>query len=283
MPKRPAHDDARMHGGAIERAHKQLFERQDPMAAVKKETCEDFVAVATQPRLDVAPGVGGRGERPAVAVQPRLHPPGVDFEHRMDPRPVLVGQEYGTEHIVGIVEEPAQAASGGERGGIDVDSEEAEQLMVVEGGGSRAPDAGEQRLGRCRCWARRGMGGGGLVAHGGGECGFVGHDGSIVGKGGSGPEALFHPPGPCPSDAPLRLANGEAAWRGRYVSGGACRVPVWSAPGRIARWGRVRRTAGRLRSYAARSIRSGPGGRGGVSVAGRGRCCRCVRSGWCAW
>ena len=85
----------------------------------------------------------------------------------MDPRPVLGGQEEQAQRVVGIVEHPAQAARGGERGGVDVDPEEAEQLVVVEGGGSGPPDAGEKRLARGRCGAGGGIGRGRLGAHGG--------------------------------------------------------------------------------------------------------------------
>ena len=66
----------------------------------------------------------------------------------MDPRAVLVGKEDRAQQVVRVVEYTAQATGGCECGGIDVDPEEAEQLVVVEGGGSGAPDAGEQRLGR---------------------------------------------------------------------------------------------------------------------------------------
>ena len=87
----------------------------------------------------------------------------------MHPGAVLGRQEEGAERVVGVVEELAQAPSGGERRDVDVDADEAEQLVVVEGGGTRALDTGEQRLGRWRCGVRRGIGRGGLRAHRGGE------------------------------------------------------------------------------------------------------------------
>ena len=46
VAERPAHDDARMHGGAVESAVGDLLER------------DDLVAVAAQARLDVAAGMG---------------------------------------------------------------------------------------------------------------------------------------------------------------------------------------------------------------------------------
>lgn len=57
------------------------------------------------------------------------------------------GQEEGAQRVVGVVEELAQAPRGGEGRDVDVDADEAEQLVVVEGGGARALDAGELGLG----------------------------------------------------------------------------------------------------------------------------------------
>ena len=138
-----------MDGGAVDGAVEQLLVGDGLVPVVEEDGDEDLVAAPAKAGLEVAPGVVRRSER-AVAAQPCLHPAGVNFEDRMDPRPVLGRQEEQAQRVVGIVEHPAQAAGGGERGGVEVDPDEAEQLMVVEGGGTRAPDAGEQRLGRCR-------------------------------------------------------------------------------------------------------------------------------------
>ena len=74
----------------------------------------------------------------------------------MHPRAVLGRQEEKAQKVVRVVEELAQAARGDERRGVDVDADEAEQLMVVEGGGSRALDARSMlagpALGCCRSW-----------------------------------------------------------------------------------------------------------------------------------
>ena len=64
----------------------------------------------------------------------------------MDARPLLGGKEDGAQQVVGVVEDLAQAPGGGERGGVDLDPEEPEKLVVVQGGGSCARDAGEQRV-----------------------------------------------------------------------------------------------------------------------------------------
>ena len=77
----------------------------------------------------------------------------------MDPGAVLGGQEEGRERVVGVVEELAQPPRVGERRDIDVDADEAEQLVVFEGGGSRAIDAGEQHRGWRRCRDRSGIDG----------------------------------------------------------------------------------------------------------------------------
>ena len=101
------------------------------------------------------------------------------------------GQHSTPVNIVRIVEQLAQAARGGERRGIDVDADEPEQLVVVEGGGSGALDARDQRFGRRRRGSGAGrIGRGGLGADGGGRRGIGRHDGSILGSVGRGPEAL---------------------------------------------------------------------------------------------
>ena len=58
VAERPAHDDARMHGGAVESAVGDLLERDDLVAIGQIEAGEDLVAVAAQARLDVAAGMG---------------------------------------------------------------------------------------------------------------------------------------------------------------------------------------------------------------------------------
>ena len=110
----------------------------------------DEAHVDERERLGEAPGVGGRGERPPVAAKPGLHPPSVDLVQRVHPGAVLGREQDDVQEVVGVVEELAKAPRGGERRRVDVDPEEAEELVVVEGGGAGAPDAREQRIGRLR-------------------------------------------------------------------------------------------------------------------------------------
>ena len=100
----------------------------------------------------------------------------------MHPGAVLGGQEEGAQLVVRVVEKLAQATSGGKRRDVDVDADEAEQLVVVESGGTRALNAGEQQLDGWRRRSRRGIGRGCLGPHRGGERGIVWHGGSVVDK-----------------------------------------------------------------------------------------------------
>ena len=72
------------------------------MAIVEVDNSEDFVAKSAKPGLDIAPGVGRRGER-AVASQQGFHPSGVELVQRMHPGAVLGRQEEGAERVVGVV------------------------------------------------------------------------------------------------------------------------------------------------------------------------------------
>ena len=94
------------------------------MTVVEVNDAEDLVAQPAKPRLDIAPGMGRRGKRP-VATQPGLHPAGVQFVQGMHAGAVLGGQEEGTERVVGVIEEFAQAPHGSERRDVDVDADEA--------------------------------------------------------------------------------------------------------------------------------------------------------------
>ena len=115
----------------------------------------------------------------------------MQLEDGVHARAVLGRQEEETQHVVRIVEELAQAARGGEGRGIDVDADEPEQLVVVEGGGSGPFDAGDERFGGRRRGSGAGrIGRGGFGADGGGKGGIGRHDGSILGGVGRGPEAL---------------------------------------------------------------------------------------------
>ena len=133
----------------------------------------------------------------------------------MHPCAVLGRQEEQAQHVVGIVEELAQAPGGVERGGVDVDADEPEQLVIVEGGGSRARDAREECLGRWRGRAGRGIGWGSLGADGGGKRGIGRHDGSILGSAGERRGgARSTPPDHAPVDAPLDLSDERRHGRG---------------------------------------------------------------------
>ena len=99
----PTHDDAGMHGGAIDGALKQVLDEYRLVAVVEVDDSEDFVSKPAKPGLDIAPGVGWRGERP-IASQPGLHPAGVELVQRMHSGAVLVRQEEGAERGVGVVE-----------------------------------------------------------------------------------------------------------------------------------------------------------------------------------
>ena len=101
------------------------------MTVVEVNDAEDLVAQPAKPGLDIAPGMGQRGKRP-VATQPGLHPAGVQGMHA---GAVLGGQEEGTERVVGVIEEFAQAPHGSERRDVDVDADEAQQLVVIEAAG----------------------------------------------------------------------------------------------------------------------------------------------------
>ena len=141
-----AHHDAWMDGGGVHGALKEGLVRDGLVPVVEEDGDEDLVAKSAKPGLEVAPGVGRRGERP-VASKPGQHPARMELVDRVHPRPVLGRKEHRTQQVVGVVEELAQPPRGGKRRDVDVDADEAEQLVVVEGGGSRALDAGEQRLG----------------------------------------------------------------------------------------------------------------------------------------
>src|SRR3546814_1688799 len=67
--QRPAHDLARMHLGAVDRAAEQLLERQRPVAGVEEQRGEDLAGVAAQALGEVAAGRGRVGQRLA-ALQP---------------------------------------------------------------------------------------------------------------------------------------------------------------------------------------------------------------------
>ena len=190
------------------------------MARVEEDRDEDLVAPPAKVGFEVAPGQVRSGKR-AVAAKPGLHPSCVQLEDGVHPRAVLGRQEEKAQKVVRVVEEFAQAPGGDERRGVDVDADEAEQLMVVEGGGSRALDAGEQCLGRWR--ARRGIGCGGLGADGGGKRGIGQHDGSILGSVG---ERLGGSPPPLDralADAPLDLSDGS-----RQAAASPGRIPTAS-------------------------------------------------------
>src|SRR3546814_12045953 len=64
--QRPAHDLARMHLGAVDRAAEQLLERQRPVAGVEEQRGEDLAGVAAPALGEVAAGarksvVAGKG------------------------------------------------------------------------------------------------------------------------------------------------------------------------------------------------------------------------------
>ena len=188
MSERPAHDDARIDGSAVQGASERFLEGNDAVPVVQEQACEDFVAIAPEAGLDVAPGVGRRGERATVPAKAGFHPAGVDFVHRMNPCPVLRREQ---DHAHRIVEQLAQAARGGEGRGVDVDADEPEEFVVVERGGSRALHAREQRFGgrRRRSGAGR-IGRGGLGADGGASGVSVGMTGPSSAAWGSGPGTL---------------------------------------------------------------------------------------------
>src|SRR3546814_7437055 len=60
--QRPAHDLARMHLGAVDRAAEQLLERQRPVAGVEEQRGEDLAGVAAQALGEVAAGRGRVGQ-----------------------------------------------------------------------------------------------------------------------------------------------------------------------------------------------------------------------------
>ena len=187
--QRAPHHDARMDGGAMHCSTEELFVGDGLVARVEEDRDEDLVAPPAEAGFEVAPSQAQRGERGAPA-KPRFHPSGV---HGMHPCAVLAGEEEQAQHVVRIVEELAQAPRGGERRGVDVDADEPEELVVVEGGGSRALDAREQRFGgrrRRRSGAGR-TGCGGLEADGGGKR-DIGRHGRVHPRqrGGAAPEAL---------------------------------------------------------------------------------------------
>ena len=206
--QRAAHHDARMDGGAIHRSIKESLVGNGPVAQIKEDRDEDLVAPPAKARFEVAPGQVRSGKR-AVAAKPSLHPSCVQLEDGVHPRAVLGRQEENAQKVVRVVEELAQAARGDEHRGVDVDADESEELVVVEGGGSRALDAREERFGRWRGRAGRGIECGGLGADGGGKRDIGRHDGSILGSVG---ERLGGSPPPldrAPADAPLDLSTGS--------------------------------------------------------------------------
>ena len=215
-----------MHGGAVDGALEDVLGEDRLVAVVEVNDAEDLIAKPAKAGLDVAPGVGRRSERP-VASQPGLHPPCMEFVQSVDASAVLGGQGNGAQPVGGVVEELAQAPCGGQSRDIDVDADEAEELVVVEGGGTRALDAGEQRLGGWRRRSRRGIGRGRLGPHRGGERGFVWHGGSVVDKAGSGRVNSSPIPrtAPLPGDPPTRAGCGERSGDGSR-SGGAAQVEV---------------------------------------------------------
>ena len=74
----------------------------------------------------------------------------------MNVHPDLRREQDHAKHVVWIVEELAQPARGGEGRGVDVNGDEAEQIVVVEGSGAGALNAREQRFGGRRIALRRG-------------------------------------------------------------------------------------------------------------------------------
>ena len=284
--QRAAHNDARMDGGAIHRPIEQLFVGDGLVARVEEDRDEDLVAPPAKAGFEVAPGEVRRGER-AVAAKQGLHPSGVQLKDGMHPCAVLGRQEEQAQHVVGIVEELAQAPGGVERGGVDVDADEPEQLVIVEGGGSRARDSREECLGRWRGRAGRGIGWGSLGADGGGKRGIGRHDGSILGSAGERPGgARSTPPDHAPVDAPLDLSDERRHGRGhgsehRASDAGmdASRHAV-ASPGRIpavfvsgSGWGMARRDSARRWRFWALALLWLPagGGRDGGDALRGGR------------
>ena len=188
---------------------------------VEYESDRDWFAVELEAgktyQIDVATAISGGGslsER-TVPAKPCFEPSGVQLEDGVHARAVLGGQEEEAQHVVRIVEELAQTPRGGERRGGDVDTDEVEQLMVVEGGGSGALDAGDERYGGGRRGSGAGrIGRGGLGADGGGKGGIGRHDGSILGGVGRGPEALS-PRRPATPSRPLRSTSRTGVVRRR--------------------------------------------------------------------
>ena len=194
------------------------------MVGVEEDRDEDLVAPPVKAGFEVAPGKVRRGES-AVPAKPRFQPSGVQLEDGTHARAVLGRQEEQAQHVVRIVEQLAQAARGGEGRGVDVDADEPEELVVVERGGSRAFDAGEQRFGgrRRRSGAGR-IGCGGLGADGGGKRGIGWHDLSILGSVGERPgQACSTAPDRAPADAPLDLSDGS-----RHAVASPVRIPAVS-------------------------------------------------------
>ena len=223
MHQRPAHHDARMDGGAVHRSIEDFLVGDGPVVGVEEDRDEDLVAPPVKAGFEVAPGQVRRGES-AVPAKPRFQPSGVQLEDGTHARAVLGRQEEKAQKVVRVVEELAQAARGDEGRGVDVDADEPEELMVVEGGGSRALDAREQRFGRWRGGAGCGIEYGGLGADGGGKRGIGRHDGSILGSVGERPgDACSAARDHAPAAAPLDLPDGS-----RHAVASPVRIPAVS-------------------------------------------------------
>ena len=137
-----AHDLARVDARAVDGAAEEGLEGDDAVAVVEEEGGEDLGAEAAQSGFGVAAGVAG-GAEAAVAVQPGLHPAGVDFEEGLDAEQVLAWHLALAQRVAGVVAEPAQSPGGGEGGGVEAHAEQGEELVGGERGEAGAGDAVE--------------------------------------------------------------------------------------------------------------------------------------------
>lgn len=115
MDQGPAHDLARVHLGAIDRALEQLLERQRAMAGVQEQSGEDFVSASAQALGEIAAGRGGVGQRFA-AFQRGSEMAMAQFQRRRQfagPGRTQAGQ---FRHLGRVVfQQGAQRAMGGEQ------------------------------------------------------------------------------------------------------------------------------------------------------------------------